>query len=251
MPREKFIPNDICLSKNGRIVVLTGPNMAGKSTLLRQVGLIQLLAQIGSFVPADQARVPVVDRIFTRVGASDNLARGQSTFMVEMSETASIVHAASDMSLVLLDEIGRGTSTYDGVSIAWSVTEYLHEELGSKTIFATHYHELTQLGDLLPGVKNMNVSVREVGSDIVFLRRLLEGGADRSYGIQVARLAGLPDTVVARAQEGSQDQLSMFQGDHSALIRLRELAPDDLTPRDALELLYQLRKAARADEQNG
>lgn len=278
MPREKFIPNDICLSKNGRIVVLTGPNMAGKSTLLRQVGLIQLLAQIGSFVPADQARVPVVDRIFTRVGASDNLARGQSTFMVEMSETASIVHAASDMSLVLLDEIGRGTSTYDGVSIAWSVTEYLHEELGSKTIFATHYHELTQLGDLLPGVKNMNVSVREVGSDIVFLRRLLEGGADRSYGIQVARLAGLPDTVVARAQElllelegahtsggkglgrhgahrpdseGSQDQLSMFQGDHPALIRLRELAPDDLTPRDALELLYQLRKAARADEQNG
>ena len=275
MPREKFIPNDISLSKNGRIVVLTGPNMAGKSTLLRQVGLIQLLAQIGSFVPADQARVPVVDRIFTRVGASDNLARGQSTFMVEMSETASIVHGASDKSLVLLDEIGRGTSTYDGVSIAWSVTEYLHEVLGSKTIFATHYHELTQLSDLLPGVKNLNVSVREVGSDIVFLRRLLEGGADRSYGIQVARLAGLPDTVVARAQEllvelegthtgggeglgrhgalqldseESQDQLSMFQADHPALIRLRELDPNDLTPRDALEFLYELRKAASGDE---
>ena len=275
MPREKFIPNDICLNENGWIVVLTGPNMAGKSTVLRQVGLIQLLAQIGSFVPADQARIPVADRIFTRVGASDNLARGQSTFMVEMSETAAIVHGATEMSLVLLDEIGRGTSTYDGVSIAWSVTEYLHEELGSKTIFATHYHELTQLGDLLPGVKNMNVLVREVGSDIVFLRRLLEGGADRSYGIQVARLAGLPDTIVARAQEllvelegthtgggeglgrhgihrpGSEtapDQLSMFRADHPALIRLRGMDPDDLTPRDALELLYQLRAAAHGDE---
>ncbi|HIB09736.1 MAG TPA: DNA mismatch repair protein MutS, partial [Gemmatimonadetes bacterium] len=275
MPREKFIPNDICLNENGWIVVLTGPNMAGKSTVLRQVGLIQLLAQIGSFVPADQARIPVADRIFTRVGASDNLARGQSTFMVEMSETAAIVHGATEMSLVLLDEIGRGTSTYDGVSIAWSVTEYLHEELGSKTIFATHYHELTQLGDLLPGVKNMNVLVREVGSDIVFLRRLLEGGADRSYGIQVARLAGLPDTIVARAQEllvelegthtgggeglgrhgihrpGSEtapDQLSMFRADHPALIRLREMDPDDLTPRDALELLYQLRAVAHGVE---
>ena len=275
MPREKFIPNDICLNENGWIVVLTGPNMAGKSTVLRQVGLIQLLAQIGSFVPADQARIPVADRIFTRVGASDNLARGQSTFMVEMSETAAIVHGATEMSLVLLDEIGRGTSTYDGVSIAWSVTEYLHEELGSKTIFATHYHELTQLGDLLPGVKNMNVLVREVGSDIVFLRRLLEGGADRSYGIQVARLAGLPDTIVARAQEllvelegthtgggeglgrhgihrpGSEtvpDQLSMFRADHPALIRLRGMDPDDLTPRDALELLYQLRAVAHGVE---
>ena len=275
MPREKFIPNDICLDENGWIVVLTGPNMAGKSTLLRQVGLIQLLAQIGSFVPADQARIPVADRIFTRVGASDNLARGQSTFMVEMSETAAIIHGATEMSLVLLDEIGRGTSTYDGVSIAWSVTEYLHKELGSKTIFATHYHELTQLGDLLPGVKNMNVSVREVGSDIVFLRQLLEGGADRSYGIQVARLAGLPDTVVARAHEllvelegthtgggeglgqhgmhrpgsGTElHQLSMFRADHPALVRLRELVPDDLTPRDALELLYQLRAAVHGDE---
>lgn len=249
--------------------------MAGKSTVLRQVGLIQLLAQIGSFVPADQARIPVADRIFTRVGASDNLARGQSTFMVEMSETAAIVHGATEKSLVLLDEIGRGTSTYDGVSIAWSVTEYLHEELGSKTIFATHYHELTQLGDLLPGVKNMNVSVREVGSKIVFMRRLIEGGADRSYGIQVARLAGLPDTVVNRAREllmelegthtsggeglgrhgthrpGSEtapDQLSMFRVDHPALIRLSALAPDDLTPRAALELLYELREAVRGGE---
>ena len=271
MPREEFIPNDLVLTDEGWIVVLTGPNMAGKSTVLRQIGLIQLLAQIGSFVPADAAKLPVTDRIFTRVGASDNLARGQSTFMVEMSETASIVHGATDRSLVLLDEIGRGTSTYDGVSIAWSVTEHLHEKIGAKTIFATHYHELTQLGDLLEGVKNMNVSVREVGDDIVFLRRLRDGGADRSYGIQVARLAGLPDGIVERARElleelegthtsggeglgrygvhrpGSEaplDQLSMFQVEHPLMRRLRALDPDNLTPKEALALLYELRKDA-------
>jgi DNA mismatch repair protein MutS len=269
MPRDEFIPNDIRLDEEGRIVVLTGPNMAGKSTVLRQVGLIQLLAQVGSFVPADRARLPVTDRIFTRVGASDNLARGQSTFMVEMSETAAIVHGASQRSLVLLDEIGRGTSTYDGVSIAWAVTEHIHERLGAKTIFATHYHELTQLGDLLPGVKNMNVLVREVGEDIVFLRRLVDGGADRSYGIQVARLAGLPAEVVARAREllvelegthshGGEglgrrgrhrpaseppsDQLSIFHVQHPVVDRLRAVVPDDLTPREALEVLYQLKR---------
>jgi len=235
--------------------------------VLRQVGLIQLLAQIGSFVPADRARVPVADRIFTRVGASDNLARGQSTFMVEMSETAAIVHGASERSLVLLDEIGRGTSTYDGVSIAWAVTEHIHEFIGAKTIFATHYHELTQLGDLLDGVKNMNVSVREVGDEIVFLRRLVDGGADRSYGIQVARLAGLPDGIVDRAREllaelegthsgggeglgrhgehrprseAPPDQLSIFQVEHPLIGRLRTLNPDDLTPREALDILYEL-----------
>ena len=271
MPREDFIPNDLVLTEDGWIVVLTGPNMAGKSTVLRQVGLIQLLAQIGSFVPADAAELPVADRIFTRVGASDNLARGQSTFMVEMSETAAIVHGATERSLVLLDEIGRGTSTYDGVSIAWSVTEHLHEKIGAKTIFATHYHELTQLGDLLDGVKNMNVSVREVGDDIVFLRRLMEGGADRSYGIQVARLAGLPGGIIARARElleelegthtgGGEglgrhgahrpssepplDQLSMFRVEHPLIRRLRALDPDDLTPKEALTLLYELRRAA-------
>jgi DNA mismatch repair protein MutS len=270
MPREEFIPNDLVLTEDGWIIVLTGPNMAGKSTVLRQVGLIQLLAQIGSFVPADAAKLPVTDRIFTRVGASDNLARGQSTFMVEMSETAAIVHGATDRSLVLLDEIGRGTSTYDGVSIAWSVTEYLHEKIGAKTIFATHYHELTQLGDQLDGVKNMNVAVREVGDDIVFLRRLTEGGADRSYGIQVARLAGLPQGIVARARElleelegthtgGGEglgrhgahrpssdpplDQLSMFRVEHPLIRRLRALDPDDLTPKEALALLYELRRA--------
>jgi DNA mismatch repair protein MutS len=272
MPREEFIPNDLVLDRDGWMVILTGPNMAGKSTVLRQVGLIQLLAQMGSFVPADAARLPVTDRIFTRVGASDNLARGQSTFMVEMSETSAIVHGATDRSLVLLDEIGRGTSTYDGVSIAWAVTEHVHERLGAKTIFATHYHELTQLGDLLEGVKNMNVLVREVGEDIVFLRRLADGGADRSYGIQVARLAGLPEEVVARAREllaelegththggeglgrhgahrprseAPPDQLSFFQTEHPLVSRLRALDPDTLTPREALELLYELGREAK------
>jgi DNA mismatch repair protein MutS len=272
MPREEFIPNDLVLDDAGWIVVLTGPNMAGKSTVLRQVGLIQLLAQVGSFVPADSARLPLTDRIFTRVGASDNLARGQSTFMVEMSETAAIIHGATERSLVLLDEIGRGTSTYDGVSIAWAVTEYIHERLRARTIFATHYHELTQLGDLLAGVKNMNVVVREVGDDVVFLRRLADGGADRSYGIQVARLAGLPAGVVARAREllaelegththGGEglgrrgahrpkseaplDQLSMFQLEHPVVARLRDVEPDGLSPKEALDLLYDLRRQAK------
>jgi len=226
-------------------------------------------------VPADSARLPLADRVFTRVGASDNLARGQSTFMVEMSETAAIVHGATDRSLVLLDEIGRGTSTYDGVSIAWAVTEHVHERIGAKTVFATHYHELTQLGDLLPGVKNMNVTVREVGSDIVFLRRLVEGGADRSYGIQVARLAGLPADIVERAREllaelegthsrggdglgrhgarrpgsgRSPDQLSIFQVEHPMVRRLRAVDPDSLTPKEALDLLYELGNAASTDE---
>ena len=276
MPTEAFIPNDLALDPGGRIVILTGPNMAGKSTLLRQVGLIQLLAQMGSFVPADRARVPLCDRIFTRVGASDNLARGQSTFMVEMNETAAILHCATERSLVLLDEIGRGTSTYDGVSIAWSVTEHLHEQTGCKTIFATHYHELTQLGDLLPSVKNMNVAVREVGDAVVFLRRLESGGADRSYGIQVARLAGLPEEVLARAREllaelegthsgggeglgrrGSHrpasepppDQLSLFRVEHPVVVKLRSVEPDGLTPLEALNLLAELRKDVGGGEE--
>jgi DNA mismatch repair protein MutS len=271
MPRETFIPNDVVLDEDSRIMILTGPNMAGKSTLLRQVGLIQLLAQMGSYVPADAATLPVCDRIFTRVGASDNLVRGQSTFMVEMQETAAILHAATTRSLVLLDEIGRGTATYDGVSIAWAVTEYLHETAGARTIFATHYHELTQLADLLPGLINCNVAVREVGQDIVFLHRLQPGGADRSYGIDVGRLAGLPRPVVERAREilyelegahsaggeglGSRgahrptatrtDQLSLFQPpEHPAVRRLREIDPDRLTPIEALNLVAQLRALA-------
>ncbi len=199
MPREAFIPNDVTLDEAGHVIVLTGPNMAGKSTLLRQVGLCVLLAQMGSFVPARQALVGVVDRLFTRVGASDNLARGQSTFMVEMSETSAILHGASARSLVLLDEIGRGTSTYDGVAIAWAVTEFLHNRIGCKTVFATHYHELTQLTEELAHARNFNVAVREVGDEVVFLHRLEPGGADRSYGIHVGRLAGLPADVVSRA----------------------------------------------------
>ncbi len=199
MAREAFIPNDVTLDAAGRVVLLTGPNMAGKSTLLRQVGLCVVLAQIGSFVPCRRATIGVVDRLFTRVGASDNLVRGQSTFMVEMSETSAILHAATSRSLVLLDEIGRGTSTYDGVAIAWAVTECLHNGIGCKTIFATHYHELTQLTEELEHVRNFNVAVREVGEEIVFLHRLEPGGADRSYGIHVGRLAGLPAPVVTRA----------------------------------------------------
>jgi DNA mismatch repair protein MutS len=268
MPAEEFIPNDLRMDEDKGIIILTGPNMAGKSTVLRQAGLIQLLAQIGSYVPASKARLGVCDRIFTRVGASDSLALGQSTFMVEMNETAAIVHGATRSSLILLDEIGRGTSTYDGVSIAWAVTEHIHEWVGAKTIFATHYHELTQLGDLLPRVRNLNVAVREVGDSIVFLRRLEEGGADRSYGIQVARLAGLPEGVIARARElltelegthsgGGEglgrrgkhrprsepppDQLSFFGAEHPVISRLRELDVEDLTPLEALNLLAVLR----------
>ena len=273
MPREDFIPNDLELDEDGRIVILTGPNMAGKSTVLRQVGLIQLMAQIGSFVPARSARLGVCDRVFTRVGASDSLVRGQSTFMVEMNETAAIVHGAGDRSLILLDEIGRGTSTYDGVSIAWAVTEHLHDNVGAKAIFATHYHELTQLGDRLPGVRNLNVAVREAGEEIVFLRRLEEGGADRSYGIQVARLAGFPPALIARALEllaelegtrsrgggglgrtgdgvagtgTGRDQLSLFEVGHPVVDRLLALEPDRMTPLDALNVLHSLR--ARAAE---
>ena len=226
MAREAFIPNDVTLDEAGRVVLLTGPNMAGKSTLLRQVGLCVVLAQIGSFVPCRRAKIGVVDRLFTRVGASDNLARGQSTFMVEMSETSAILHAATARSLVLLDEIGRGTSTYDGVAIAWAVTECLHNTIGCKTIFATHYHELTQLTEELEHVRNFNVAVREVGEEIVFLHRLEPGGADRSYGIHVGRLAGLPAPVVTRAWQ----VLKLLEAGHHVA---RQRAP---SPLDATQL---------------
>ncbi|HEV8214177.1 MAG TPA: hypothetical protein VGP95_00035, partial [Gemmatimonadaceae bacterium] len=212
MPRDKFIPNDLQLIEDARVMILTGPNMAGKSTVLRQIGLIVLMAQIGSFVPASGAKVGMADRIFTRVGASDNLVRGQSTFMVEMSETSSILHTATSRSLVLLDEIGRGTATYDGVSIAWAVTEHLHERIGCKTVFATHYHELTQLSEELTALRNFNVAVREAGEQIVFLHRLQPGPADRSYGIEVGRLAGLPAAVIDRARQ----VLALLEGEHLA-----------------------------------
>jgi DNA mismatch repair protein MutS len=222
MPREGFIPNDVLLDEAGRVILLTGPNMAGKSTLLRQVGLCVVLAQMGAFVPARRAVVGVVDRLFTRVGASDNLVRGQSTFMVEMSETSAILHGATARSLVLLDEIGRGTSTYDGVAIAWAVTECLHNRIGAKTIFATHYHELTQLTEELAHARNFNVAVRESGDEIVFLHRLEPGGADRSYGIHVGRLAGLPAAVVARAWE----VLKLLEAGHHVADRQVPSSPD-------------------------
>lgn len=260
MPREKFIPNDVTLTTDARVIILTGPNMAGKSTILRQIGLIVLMAQMGSFVPASSAEIGVVDKLFTRVGASDNLVRGQSTFMVEMSETSAILHSATERSLVLLDEIGRGTSTYDGVSIAWAVTEHIHDEVGCKTVFATHYHELTQLSDELPAVRNFNVRVREVGEEILFLHTLEPGGADRSYGIEVGRLAGLPRPVLKRARvllrqlegqhhmpprEGSSaealGQLALFgSGPDPIVEELKGIDPNTMTPLQALGTLARL-----------
>ena len=213
---ELFVPNDTELDLNDqRMAIITGPNMAGKSTYMRQTALIQLMAQIGSFVPAKTAELSIVDRIFTRVGASDDLTTGQSTFMVEMTEVANILHNATGDSLIILDEIGRGTSTFDGLSIAWAVVEFITDKsrIGAKTLFATHYHELTELGGSLPGVKNYCIAVREDGEDVIFLRKIMEGGADKSYGIQVARLAGVPDEVLARAREiadklENQEQMS-------------------------------------------
>jgi DNA mismatch repair protein MutS len=199
---EKFVPNDAMLDDTAnRLLILTGPNMAGKSTYIRQVALLVLMAQIGSWLPAKSAEIGLADRIFTRVGASDDLSRGQSTFMVEMNETANICNNATARSLVILDEIGRGTSTFDGLSIAWSVAEYLHDEPKCRTLFATHYHELTELELTRGGVKNYNIAVREWNDQIIFLRKIVKGGADKSYGIQVARLAGLPQKVIGRAKE--------------------------------------------------
>ena len=200
---SNFIPNDIAIEENKNIVLITGPNMAGKSTVLRQTAIICLMAQIGSFVPATRASIGLVDRVFSRVGASDNLAQGQSTFMVEMTETARILRQCGSRSLIILDEIGRGTSTFDGLALAWAVVEDLARREGGKlrTLFATHYHELTALEGTIPGVRNMNIAVKEWGGDIVFLRRLVPGPSDRSYGIEVAKLAGVPRPVVVRAKE--------------------------------------------------
>jgi DNA mismatch repair protein MutS len=201
---ERFIPNDLLINNTtDRLLIITGPNMGGKSVFLKQTALIAILAQVGSFVPAQSASIALVDRIFTRVGASDNLARGRSTFMVEMTETSNILNTATPRSLVLLDEVGRGTATFDGLSLAWAIAEYLHDhgQHSAKTLFATHYHELTDLAKLRPGVKNYQVAVSEAGGDIVFLRRVVPGSASKSYGIEVARLAGLPKTVIERARE--------------------------------------------------
>jgi DNA mismatch repair protein MutS len=268
---EKFVPNDAHLSDTDhQIVIITGPNMAGKSTYLRQVALIVLMAQIGSFVPAAQARIGVVDKIFTRVGASDNLAGGESTFLVEMNETANILHNATSRSLVLLDEIGRGTSTYDGLSIAWAVVEFLHDnpKVAARTLFATHYHELTELANRHPRVKNYNVLVKEWGDQVVFLRKIVEGGCDHSYGIQVAQLAGLPKAVIQRAKQvlatleqqaiereelppaESQQRLRVRQmdifveQDRHLRQALLEMDVNQMTPLEALQKLANLQKLA-------
>ena len=262
---ERFVPNDLFLNATTHtILLLTGPNMGGKSTYLRQTALIVILAQMGSFVPARSARLSVVDRVFTRIGASDNLARGRSTFMVEMTETAAILHTATPRSLILLDEVGRGTSTYDGLAIAWAAVEYLHARVQAKTLFATHYFELTDLAEQLSGVKNYHVSVKETGGGIVFLRKVEPGAADRSYGIEVAKLAGLPNEVIARAREvlAEHESVERLATDHLSpgatppptqltiftplsqpvLEKLREVDLNRLTPLEALNLLAELKK---------
>jgi DNA mismatch repair protein MutS len=263
---DRFVPNDLYLNSSSHsILLITGPNMGGKSTYLRQTALTVLMAQMGGYVPARSARLPVVDRIFTRIGASDNLARGRSTFMVEMTETAAILNTATARSLILLDEIGRGTSTYDGLAIAWAVVEYIHSTSRAKTLFATHYHELTEL-ERLPGVKNFHVSVKENAGGIVFLRKVEPGAADRSYGIEVGKLAGLPPEVVVRAREvlhehenaeqqttahlspGAREpepqmQLTMFTPLSQKIVdRLKEANLNNLTPMEAMNLLWELKK---------
>ncbi len=273
--KSLFIDNDTYLDgNNNRIAIITGPNMAGKSTYMRQTALIVLMAQIGSFVPALSANIGIVDRIFTRVGASDDLASGQSTFMVEMNEVANILRNATKDSLLILDEIGRGTSTYDGLSIAWAVVEYISspKQLGAKTLFATHYHELTELEGKLGNVNNYCIAVKEKGDDIIFLRKIIKGGADKSYGIQVAKLAGLPESVIERAKELVEEllknditetvkkipvqtkehavweQMSLFdkEKENEIVTKLKEADLNSMTPLDALNLLNELQKMAKA-----
>ncbi|MCX6013698.1 MAG: DNA mismatch repair protein MutS, partial [Chloroflexi bacterium] len=268
---ESFIPNDTELSnKDNQLIILTGPNMSGKSTYLRQVALIVLLAQTGSFVPAESAKIGLVDRIFTRIGAQEDISAGQSTFMVEMVETANILNNATPKSLLILDEIGRGTSTYDGLSIAYAVAEYIHNhpKLGAKTIFATHYHELVELAGYLPRVKNFNVAVTEDNGKVVFLRKIVPGGTDKSYGIHVAQLAGLPGPVLhragevlssleesryinknksksARKKEPSLLQLTFFQPGSPVIDELLKLDISSISPLEAINKLYELQNRAK------
>jgi len=266
---DNFIPNNTYLcNKDNQLIILTGPNMSGKSTYLRQVALIILLAQIGSFVPADSANIGIVDRIFTRIGAQEDLAAGQSTFMVEMTEAANILNNATPRSFIILDEIGRGTSTYDGLSIAWAVAEFIHNhpELGAKTLFATHYHELVDLADILPRVKNFNVAVAEEGDKVIFLHKIVPGGTDRSYGIHVAQLAGLPKSVLVRAQEVLAEleshaskkgkvprrkaslQVPLFPKDSLLADEISRLDIDSMSPLEAITKLYELKRMAQEDK---
>jgi len=278
---EEYVPNDVLLDNGGQqIIILTGPNMAGKSALLRQTALIVLMAQMGSFVPAESASIGVVDKIFTRVGASDNISAGESTFMVEMNEAASILNNLSERSLVLFDELGRGTSTYDGISIAWAIVEYIHEQKGhAKTLFATHYHELNEMEKTFQRIRNYNVSVREVDNKVIFMRKLVRGGSEHSFGIHVAKLAGMPMSIVERANQILSDlegggekafrqeakgerqearggkatvsapegmQLSFFQLDDPVLEQIRDevksLDINNLTPLEALNKLNEIKK---------
>jgi DNA mismatch repair protein MutS len=273
---ERFVPNTIRMDDpKNQILIITGPNMAGKSTVLRQVALLVIMAQMGSFIPARKASVSITDRIFTRVGALDNLSQGQSTFLVEMQETANILNNATQQSLVIMDEIGRGTSTYDGLSIAWAVAEYLHDlhNTGVKTLFATHYHELTELAHKKPRVKNYNIAVKEWNEEIIFLRKLVEGGTNRSYGIQVARLAGIPIQVIDRAKkilyniengerelndvliqdeidkisEKNPMQLNLFRKpDKLILERLNTVDIAKMTPMEAINFLNDLQEMAKS-----
>jgi DNA mismatch repair protein MutS len=269
MPLEsKFIPNSVLLdSDENRLLIITGPNMAGKSTFMRQVALAVIMAQMGSFIPASEATIGIVDRIFTRIGASDFLAKGQSTFMVEMIEVANIVHNATARSLILLDEVGRGTSTFDGISIAWAVAEHILNEITARTLFATHYHEITELRLTHNGVKNYNISVKEWGDEIIFLRKIEQGPSDKSYGIQVARLAGLPESIISRAKQVlanlekeelnetgtprfaerktkiSDVQLDLFSSKSESIISaLKILDLENLSPKEALHKLIELKK---------
>ena len=270
LPPSEFISNDTAINDGDKCIqIITGPNMAGKSTYLRQVGLIVLMAQMGSFIPADAATIAVADRVFTRVGAADRLTRGQSTFMVEMNETANIINNATPRSLILLDELGRGTSTYDGLALAWSVAEYIHDSprLGARTLVATHYHELTEMARMYCGIINLQVTVKETKDKIIFLRKIVPGGCDDSYGIEVARLAGLPRQLVERAQKILEQlestkppevvrqkiktatppvesyQISLFTAREAKLAeKMRTLKIDDLTPLEALEILSKFKK---------
>ena len=275
-PDQPFIANDVYLDNNTQqIIIITGPNMAGKSALLRQTALITLMAQIGCFVPADAAKIGLVDKIFTRVGASDNISQGESTFMVEMNEAANILNNLSDRSLVLFDELGRGTSTYDGISIAWAIVEYIHEhpKIHAKTLFATHYHELNEMEKSFKRIKNYNVSVKEIDNKVIFLRKLTPGGSEHSFGIHVARMAGMPQSITKRAdailaamestnrKEGIRKpikdfiekregyQLSFFQLDDPILSQVRDeilnLDVNNLTPMDALNKLNDIKKIVK------
>ncbi len=270
----QFVANDTLLNNGDhRLIILTGPNMAGKSTYLRQIALITILAQIGSFVPAQEAYIGLTDRVFTRIGASDDLAKGVSTFLAEMNETGNILNNATSRSLVLLDEIGRGTSTFDGLAIAWAVSEYLHDQIGCKTLFATHYHELTELASELPGVKNYSMAVKEWGDEIIFLRQVVKGSAGQSYGVQVARLAGIPAKVISRATEilnnleqdallsdatprlarhsqldKAEAGLELFKREEQEILReIRHLKPETMTPIEALNRLAKLKEMSKEE----